>query len=86
MALEFVSFLQAVFFFIELVIYKRICSAQIIDCLSNNQKWKALTTFIMELYDSVMKMIVKKCLVFISFDFIYFLLRQDSALFSKYNR
>ena len=62
MALEFVSFLQAVFFFIELVIYKRICSAQIIDCLSNNQKWKALTTFIMELYDSVMKMIVKKCM------------------------
>ena len=45
MAPEFVSFLQAVFFFIELVIYKRICNALIIDCLSNNQKWKALTTF-----------------------------------------
>ena len=45
MAPEFVSFLQAVFFFIELVIYKRICNALIIDCLSNNQKWKELTTF-----------------------------------------
>ena len=37
-AAEFVSFLQAAFFFIELVIYKRICNALISDCPSNNQK------------------------------------------------
>ena len=37
-AAEFVSFLQAAFSFIELVIYKRICNALISDCPSNNQK------------------------------------------------
>ena len=37
-ATEFVSFLQAAFSFIELVIYKRICNALISDCPSNDQK------------------------------------------------
>ena len=37
MALEFFSFLQVVFFFIELVIYKCICNAMISDCPSNDQ-------------------------------------------------
>ena len=39
MALVFVSFLQAVFFFIELVIYKRICNALSSDYPSDDQKW-----------------------------------------------
>ena len=34
---EFVSFLQIVFFFIELVFYKCICNARISDCPPNNQ-------------------------------------------------
>ena len=37
MAPEFVSFLQAVFFFIELVIYKRIWNNLISDYPSNDQ-------------------------------------------------
>ena len=37
-AAEFDSFLQAVFFFIELVIYKRICNALISDYPSNDHK------------------------------------------------
>ena len=39
MAPEFISFLQAIFFFIELVIYKHICNALIRDCPSNDKKW-----------------------------------------------
>ena len=39
MAPEFVSVLQADFFFIELVIYKRICAAIISGCPSNYEKW-----------------------------------------------
>ena len=39
MAPEFVSVLQADFFFIELVMYKRICAAIISGCPSNYEKW-----------------------------------------------
>ena len=39
MAPDFVSFLQAAFFLIELAIYKGICNALTSDCLSNDQKW-----------------------------------------------
>ena len=35
---EFISFLQAVFFFIELVICESICNAIIRDCPSSDQK------------------------------------------------
>ena len=35
---EFVLFLQVVFFFIELVIYKLICNALICNCPSNDVK------------------------------------------------
>ena len=38
MAPEFASFLQAVFLFIQLVIYMRICNTLISDCPSNDQK------------------------------------------------
>ena len=38
MAPEIVSFLQAVFFLIESVVYKRICNVLISDCPSNDQK------------------------------------------------
>ena len=38
MASVFVSFLQAVFFFIELTIYKCICNALSSDCPSDDQK------------------------------------------------
>ena len=34
----FVSFLEAVFFFIEFVIYKHTCNALISDCPNNDQK------------------------------------------------
>ena len=30
---------MVVFFFIELIVYKRICIALITDCPSNDQKW-----------------------------------------------
>ena len=39
MAPEFVSVFQAVFSFIELVIYKSICNALTSDCPFNHQKW-----------------------------------------------
>ena len=34
----FVSFLEAVFFFIEFVIYEHTCNALISDCPNNDQK------------------------------------------------
>ena len=39
MAPELFPFLQAVFFFMEFVIYKRICDVLVNDCLSNGEKW-----------------------------------------------
>ena len=58
---EFVSFLQAVvFFIIELVIDKLLYNALICDCPSNDQKLDSEET-ITELYNSVMKTTVKKC-------------------------
>ena len=38
---EFLSFLQAVFFFIELVVFKRICKTLVYNCTSNDQKWNS---------------------------------------------
>ena len=57
---EFVPFLQAVFFFIELVIYKCICNALISDDPSNDQKMRQQRQLIIkELYNNVMKTTVK---------------------------
>ena len=44
MAPDFVSFLLAVFFCIELVTYKHICKALISDCPSNVKNETARTT------------------------------------------
>lgn len=58
MAPKFVSFSQALFFLIEWVIYKCIYNALISDWPSNDQKRDSKDN--MELYNSVMKTIVKK--------------------------
>ena len=67
MAPKFVSLLQAVFFFGELVIYKRVCNTLISEHLSNQQR-----QLVIEPYNIVMKTKVKKCWVIILFAFFQF--------------
>ena len=78
---EFVSFLQAVvFFIIELVIDKLLYNALICDCPSNDQKLDSEET-ITELYNSVMKTTVKNPLPFrLQFVDTSFIVRRAHAL------
>ena len=68
MAPKFVSLLQAVFFFGELVIYKRVCNTLISEHLSNQQRQLA----VIEPYNVMVKTTVKKCWVIIFFAFFQF--------------
>ena len=58
---EFISFLKAVFYFIELVMYKPICNSLIRDCPSNDQKCDNKDNLLSWNYTTLMKMTVKKC-------------------------
>ena len=86
-AAEFVSFLQAVFFFIELVIYKRICNALISDCPSNDQKCDNKDNLVLLNYPVVLrKPLLSNVEYLSSLVLINYFFNAGFNIITKYNR